>query len=84
MRWLDQTFHSKPVAEELLRPEWESGLITEHDYRLAADFLPGGHKYYPVSQAAKTLCNEARDSSAPYDSTSRARSSQACRQPSGC
>ena len=49
VQWLDNTFKSRARTEELLRPELESGIITEHDYNLAAQFLPGNHRYYPVS-----------------------------------
>ncbi|KAH9937082.1 uncharacterized protein B0H18DRAFT_1112965 [Fomitopsis serialis] len=48
IQWLDSTFNSRARAEELLRPDLESGLITPHDYQLATTFLPGSHRYWPV------------------------------------
>lgn len=49
VQWLDKTFNTRAKAEELLRPELENGTISEHDYDLATKFLPGYHRYYPVS-----------------------------------
>ena len=47
--WFDQTFSSRAKAETVLRPYLEAGTITEHDYNLAVSFLPGNHRYWPVS-----------------------------------
>ncbi|KAI0080082.1 hypothetical protein K474DRAFT_1658343 [Panus rudis PR-1116 ss-1] len=54
VQWLDSTFRSRSRTEELLRPDLESGLITEHDYNLARDFLPGYHRYYPFAYGTLT------------------------------
>lgn len=48
VQWLDGTFKTRSRTAELLRPDLEWGLITERDYNLARDFLPGYHRYYPV------------------------------------
>ncbi|KAI0734516.1 hypothetical protein C8Q72DRAFT_806581 [Fomitopsis betulina] len=47
VEWLDNTFRSRARAEELLRPDLESGLITPHDFHLATQFLPAQHRYWP-------------------------------------
>jgi len=47
IQWLDSTFNSRARAEELLRPDLDSGLITSHDYQLATTFLPASHRYWP-------------------------------------
>lgn len=52
VQWLDATFNSRSKTESLLRPELESGNITERDYTAAANFFPGYHRYYPVSPRA--------------------------------
>lgn len=49
VHWLDTTFKSRERTAELLRPDLESGLITQNDYHTAVAFLPGPHRYYPVS-----------------------------------
>lgn len=46
--WLKRTFNTRDRTETLLRPDFESGLITQHDYNLAVSFLPGPQRYYPV------------------------------------
>ena len=48
VHWLDENFNSRAKVQELLRPDLESGLITEHDFRLATTFLSGHHRYWPV------------------------------------
>ena len=48
VQWLDDTFRTQARAEELLRPDLESGLITPHDFQLATHFLPAPHRYWPV------------------------------------
>ncbi|KAM6498196.1 hypothetical protein JOM56_006144 [Amanita muscaria] len=48
IRWTEQTFRSRPVAEALLGPEHELGNITTNDYELAIRFLPGFHRHYRV------------------------------------
>ncbi|OBZ80085.1 hypothetical protein A0H81_00959 [Grifola frondosa] len=40
IQWLDETFTSRSRAEELLRPDLDSGLINQHDFELATVFLP--------------------------------------------
>ena len=46
--WFDHAFRSRTDAESLLRPDLESGLISQHDFDLAVNFLPGYHRYLPV------------------------------------
>lgn len=50
--WVDRTFNSRfnsrSYAETLLRPDLESGLITQHDFNLATTYLPGYQRFYPV------------------------------------
>lgn len=48
IQWLDATFRNRTTAEQLLRPDLDSGLITSHDFHLASAFLPGNHRYWPV------------------------------------
>ncbi|KAI9060197.1 hypothetical protein FKP32DRAFT_1605585 [Trametes sanguinea] len=45
--WFDHTFSSRQQAEQVLRPDLESGLLTPHDYELAVSFLPGPVRYLP-------------------------------------
>ncbi|CDO73217.1 hypothetical protein BN946_scf185007.g272 [Trametes cinnabarina] len=45
--WFDHAFSSRQKAEQLLRPDLESGLLTPHDYQLAVSFLPGPVRYLP-------------------------------------
>ncbi|KAI0721236.1 hypothetical protein C8T65DRAFT_631088 [Cerioporus squamosus] len=45
--WFDHTFSSRQTTEQLLRPDLESGLLSQHDYDLAVAFLPGYHRYLP-------------------------------------
>ncbi|GJE87628.1 hypothetical protein PsYK624_037110 [Phanerochaete sordida] len=47
VQWLDSVFKTRARSEELLRPELENGVISQHDYELATQFLPGYHRYYP-------------------------------------
>ncbi|KAH9950498.1 hypothetical protein B0H21DRAFT_819296 [Amylocystis lapponica] len=47
IQWLDATFRTRQNTEQLLRPDLDSGLITEHDFHLASTFLPGNHRYWP-------------------------------------
>ncbi len=46
--WFDNAFPSRLRAEQLLRPDLESGLLSQHDFNLAVAFLPGYHRYLPV------------------------------------
>ncbi|KAL7285204.1 hypothetical protein ACG7TL_000297 [Trametes sanguinea] len=50
--WFDHTFSSRQQAEQLLRPDLESGLLTPHDYQLAVSFLPGPVRYLPYLHTA--------------------------------
>ncbi|TFK91671.1 hypothetical protein K466DRAFT_643771 [Polyporus arcularius HHB13444] len=45
--WFDHTFASRQSTEQLLRPDLESGLLSQHDFDLAVAFLPGYHRYLP-------------------------------------
>ncbi|KAJ3559766.1 hypothetical protein NM688_g148 [Phlebia brevispora] len=56
IQWLDETFNSRAKAEALLRPDLESGLLTQHDFELATTFLPGPNRYWPhVTGGAATI-----------------------------
>jgi hypothetical protein len=46
--WLESTFNTRSRTEQLLRPELENGLITQHDFDAAVDFFPGAQRYYSV------------------------------------
>ena len=46
--WFDHTFASRSRTEVLLRPDLESGLLSQHDFDLSVSFLPGYHRYLPV------------------------------------
>ncbi|EIW64380.1 uncharacterized protein TRAVEDRAFT_158572 [Trametes versicolor FP-101664 SS1] len=50
--WFDHAFGSRADAELLLRPDLESGLLSQHDYALAVDFLPGPVRYLPYLHTA--------------------------------
>ncbi|KAI0756609.1 hypothetical protein C8Q80DRAFT_1092079 [Daedaleopsis nitida] len=50
--WFDSTFTSRQRTEQLLRPDLESGLLSQHDYNLAVSFLPGYHRYLPYIHTA--------------------------------
>jgi hypothetical protein len=68
--WLDRTFKSRSSTEALLRPDLESGLITEHDYQAAANFLPRWHRYWPVSQITeRTLPSDCLIQHIPYSTS---------------
>ncbi|CCM05169.1 uncharacterized protein FIBRA_07378 [Fibroporia radiculosa] len=51
IQWLDATFNSRTKTEDLLRPDLESGLISQHDFQLAVAFLPASHRYWPYGYA---------------------------------
>jgi len=46
--WLESTFNTRSRTEQLLRPELENGLITQHDFDAAVDFYPSAQRYYTV------------------------------------
>ncbi|KAM5530800.1 hypothetical protein V8D89_015541 [Ganoderma adspersum] len=50
--WFDNAFPSPARAEQLLRPDLESGLLSQHDFSLAVTFLPGYHRYLPYVHTA--------------------------------
>ncbi|KAJ6621071.1 hypothetical protein B0H10DRAFT_2215346 [Mycena sp. CBHHK59/15] len=41
--WMDRTFHTRKVAESLLRPELENGNLTPRDYEATMSALPRPH-----------------------------------------
>ncbi|KAG1755188.1 uncharacterized protein EDB91DRAFT_1233942 [Suillus paluster] len=59
LHWLKTTFSSRTRTVELLQPELEKGVITQHDFDTATRFLPGGHRHWPaiygVGAAGATL-----------------------------
>ncbi|TEB39285.1 hypothetical protein FA13DRAFT_1725271 [Coprinellus micaceus] len=44
--WMERTFKERRTTERLLAPELENGILTQHDYDLAVNFLPGLHRHY--------------------------------------
>ena len=64
-QWLDSTFTSRARTEQLLRPELESGFVTEHDFNLASSFLPGYHRYWPVRTPLSFFQNKYTSPSTP-------------------
>lgn len=44
--WMERTFKERSSTECLLAPELENGVLTQHDYDLAVNFLPGMHRHY--------------------------------------
>jgi hypothetical protein len=48
LTWLESTFNTRSRTEQLLRPELENGVITQHDFDTAVDFFPGVQRYYSV------------------------------------
>ncbi|PFH54562.1 hypothetical protein AMATHDRAFT_134838 [Amanita thiersii Skay4041] len=46
IRWVELTFTSPSITEQLLSPERESGNISYNDYQLATRFLPASHRHY--------------------------------------
>ncbi|KAI6136718.1 hypothetical protein F5141DRAFT_1209029 [Pisolithus sp. B1] len=46
--WLTSTFRSRERTVELLRPELENNVLTQHDFDLAVRFLPGSHSHWPM------------------------------------
>ncbi|KAI1793943.1 hypothetical protein LXA43DRAFT_884595 [Ganoderma leucocontextum] len=50
--WFDNAFTSHIRTEQLLRPDLESGLLSQHDFNLAVSFLPGYHRYLPYIHTA--------------------------------
>jgi len=49
LTWLQSTFNTRSRTEQLLRPELENGLITQHDFDSAVDFFPGPQRYYSIA-----------------------------------
>ncbi|KAI0257648.1 hypothetical protein BJV78DRAFT_1278129 [Lactifluus subvellereus] len=47
--WLESTFNTRSRTEQLLRPELENGVITQHDFDTAVDFFPGVQRYYSIA-----------------------------------
>lgn len=52
LNWVFQTFDSRTRTAELLAPELENSSLTQHDYELAINFLPGTHRFWPSIYAA--------------------------------
>lgn len=48
VQWLDKTFSSRERTQELLQPDLESGLLSQHDYQAAVMLYSGTHRYWPV------------------------------------
>ena len=46
--WMERTFKERSTTERLLAPELENGILSQHDYDLAVNFLPGLHRHYNV------------------------------------
>ncbi|KAL4064919.1 hypothetical protein V8B97DRAFT_1919869 [Scleroderma yunnanense] len=52
LEWLTSTFPSRERTFELLRPELENNVLTQHDFDLAVMFLPGTHRHWPLLYAS--------------------------------
>ncbi|KAI0652264.1 hypothetical protein C8Q79DRAFT_1005479 [Trametes meyenii] len=50
--WFDHAFSDRAQAEQLLRPDLETGLLTPSDFELAVSFLPGPVRYLPYFHTA--------------------------------
>jgi hypothetical protein len=48
LAWLESHFNSRSRTEQLLRPELDNGVITQHDFDAAVDFFPSAQRYYTV------------------------------------
>lgn len=48
LTWLERSFSTRSRTEQLLRPELDDGVITQHDFDAAVDFFPGAQRYYSV------------------------------------
>lgn len=48
LTWLQSNFNTRANTEQLLRPELEHGIITQHDFDATVDFFPGPQRYYSV------------------------------------
>ncbi|KAF5341170.1 hypothetical protein D9611_006066 [Ephemerocybe angulata] len=44
--WMERTFKERKTTEQLLAPERDAGVLTQHDYDAALAFLPGMHRHY--------------------------------------
>ncbi|KAI0307718.1 hypothetical protein B0F90DRAFT_1813134 [Multifurca ochricompacta] len=49
LAWLESTFKTRSHTEQLLRPELDNGLITQHDFDAAVHFIPGVQRYYSIA-----------------------------------
>ncbi|KAH9969058.1 hypothetical protein BC827DRAFT_1167426 [Russula dissimulans] len=49
LTWLQSTFNTRSRTEQLLRPDLENGLISQHDFDAAVDFFPGPQRYYSIA-----------------------------------
>lgn len=47
--WLHKTFTTRQRTTELLRPELDDHVLSQHDYELATRFLPGPSTDWHVS-----------------------------------
>ncbi|KIM67229.1 hypothetical protein SCLCIDRAFT_1210739 [Scleroderma citrinum Foug A] len=52
LEWLTATFPSRERTIELLRPDLEDNVLSQHDFDLAVMFLPGTHRYWPMIYAS--------------------------------
>ncbi|KAI6047555.1 hypothetical protein EDC04DRAFT_3050758, partial [Pisolithus marmoratus] len=52
--WLTSTFRSRERTVELLRPELENNVLTQHDFDLAVRFLPSSHSHWPMLYGSAT------------------------------
>ncbi|KAI9445290.1 hypothetical protein H4582DRAFT_905792 [Lactarius indigo] len=49
LTWLESTFNTRSRTEQLLRPELDNGVITQHDFDAAVDFFPSTQRYYSIA-----------------------------------
>ncbi|KAH9175264.1 hypothetical protein EDB89DRAFT_348934 [Lactarius sanguifluus] len=49
LTWLESTFNTHSRTEQLLRPELDNGVITQHDFDAAVNFFPSTQRYYSIA-----------------------------------
>lgn len=55
LTWLESTFDTRSRTEQLLRPELDDGVITQHDFDAAVNFFPSPQRYYSVRHLSFSL-----------------------------
>jgi len=52
LTWLESNFNTRSRTEQLLRPELDNGVITQHDFDAAVNFFPSAQRYYSVRHSS--------------------------------